>query len=132
LFADDELSEGQRNLPVEAVARVSFGGHQAGILEVRIAGALLPKLASNMLGVEEFPESSVALDAFGETANVICGNVLPLVAGPNAVFDLDAPEVVLGPGLDLHPVDDQAVRVTLGLESGRADLAFVYEQAASS
>ena len=85
-----------------------------------------------MLGIEEAPEHGVVLDAFGELTNVICGNVLPLVAGPEAVFDLDAPEVVSGSGASLEPLDSRATRLRMGLEGGRTDLAFLFAEEAGS
>ena len=132
LFADYELTEEQAGLPVDAVARVRFSGPRSGILEVRIAGGLLPQLASNMLGTEDAPEQTVVQDAFGEIANVICGNVLPKVAGPEAVFDLNAPQVTMGPGESLEPLEEEATLLSVGLEGGRTDLAFSFAEETES
>lgn len=131
LYADDELSEDQAALPVDGVARVEFTGPLTGTLEVRLAGNLLGDLAMNMLGADEVPEPSVVMDAFGEVANVICGNVLPLVAGPEGVFDLKAPEVCEGAGVDLAPLPGDVARMSMGLEGGRADLAFTIRSQAA-
>jgi CheY-specific phosphatase CheX len=131
LYADDELTEGQAALPVDAVAIVSFSGPLVGVLEVRIAGGLLPVLAGNMLGVEEAPEESVVMDAFGEVANVICGNVLPLVAGPQAVFDLGAPQVSGSQATIPGRQDGETASLSMGLEGGRADLDFVLREQAA-
>ena len=128
LFADEELTEGQESLRPDAVARVRFSGPMEGTLEVRLAGGLLPVLASNMLGNDEMPDNAVVLDAFGEVTNVICGNVLPLIGGPAAVFDLAAPEVVNGAGQGLEPLEDCAIRMSMGLEGGRADLALSFTE----
>lgn len=130
LYADDELSEAQAVLPVDAVARVGFTGPLAGVLEVRLAGDLLGELAGNMLGVDEPPEQAVAMDAFGEVANVICGNVLPLIAGPEAVFNLNAPEVSQGPRSLLEGKEGEVTRMSMGLEKGRADLAITIREQA--
>ncbi len=128
LFADPSLTEDQADLTTEAVARVRFSGPYEGTLEVRLAGGLLPVLATNMLGTHGTPEPDVAMDALGEVSNVICGNVLPLLAGAEAIFDLQAPEVTGGAEGAPPPLPEAAVEVSLGLEGGRADIALVYDE----
>lgn len=127
LFATSEPSESQAEAKVEAVARVAFTGPCEGTLEVRVAGGVLRVLASNMLGMEETTEHDVTLDALGEVANVICGNVVPAVSGRAAVFDLHAPEVVLGDGTGLSPIREPATRLSVGIDHGRADIALAIE-----
>ena len=83
---------------------------------------MLPGLAANMLGVDEAPGSAEQADALGELANVLCGNLLPAIAGEQHVFILEAP----GPGRDEgSPVattsltfDSGAVRASLYREGG--------------
>ena len=76
------------------VVSVRFRGRIRGRLELAIAPQLLPNIAMNMLGLDAPPPAQVQRDALGEIANVICGNVLPAVAGATTVLDLATPETV--------------------------------------
>ena len=76
----------------------------------------IPIIAANMLGEEDAPSKTLQYDALGEIANVICGNMLPGIAGSNDVFHVSAPK--MAESIDLPPVAE--VQVGLGL--GRADL----------
>lgn len=127
LFATGEPTESQAEAEVEAIARVGFTGPCEGILEVRVAGGVLPALVENMMGAE-VSDPHLTLDALGEVANVICGNVVPAVAGPEAVFDLHAPRVTRGAGAELPSLPESAARLSLGIDEGRADLALSFEQ----
>jgi hypothetical protein len=69
-----------------------------------------------VLGEEHAPSKSLQYDALGEIANVICGNMLPGIAGSKDVFHVSAPK--MAESIDLPPVAE--VQVGLGL--GRADL----------
>src|SRR5947209_6536696 len=75
-------------------ARVAFRGPFTGQVVVAVADAMLPSLAANMLGQDAPPPRWEQEDALGELANVVCGNVLPAVAGRERVFLLDAPTLV--------------------------------------
>ncbi len=129
LFATDELTASQAEAEVEAIARVGFTGPRNGILEVRVTADVLPVLVENMLG-SDFSDPQLTLDALGEVANVICGNVVPAVSGSDAVFDLRAPQATAGPGRDLPPLPEPTIRVSLGIEEGRADVALSFENQA--
>ncbi len=124
LFSDYELSEEQEAAPVRMVARVGFVGPLEGNLEVHLAGDVLSALAANMLGEEGMTNPAVIRDALGEVANVICGNVLPDVAGYQAVFDLAAP-VVDTNTTGWPELGAPAAQGSLGLERGRVDV-FLY------
>ena len=63
-----------------------------------------------------YPPKSLQYDALGEIANVICGNMLPCIAGSKEFFYVSAPKMV--ESIDLPPVAE--IQVGLGL--GRADL----------
>ena len=71
-------------------ASVAFHGPVQGTLVVSVSEAVLPDVIGNMLGDENLSDE-VLRDGLGELANVICGNVLPEIAGTDAVFALDAP-----------------------------------------
>ncbi len=111
-----EIDEDQRNAQVEAAVSVDFEGPFSGKLLMRVCGGLLPILAANMLGEEEAPPKSLQYDALGEIANVICGNVLPRIAGLKDFFHVSAPRMV--DSSDVPPVAE----VQVGLGEGRADL----------
>lgn len=123
LFADEEPNEDQFEATVDGVARVEFTGPREGVLEVRLAGGILRDLAINMLGTDDLTDDELALDALGEVANVICGNVVPEISGSEAIFDLRAPLVTAGDGDGLSPIPESATRLSVGIDGGRADLA---------
>jgi chemotaxis protein CheY-P-specific phosphatase CheC len=75
------------------VAAVSFSGPQSGILKVAVEKQLPAVLAANMTGADDQAPLEQHLDAFKEMANVICGNILPRIAGQEAVFDVHPPEI---------------------------------------
>jgi CheY-specific phosphatase CheX len=116
LLPTEEIDEQQSNARVEATVSIDFEGPFSGNLVVRICGGLLPVLAANMLGEEETPPESMQYDALGEIANVICGNMLPGIAGAKNVFHVNPPRMAEIP--DLPPVAE----VQVGLGTGRADL----------
>jgi len=73
--------------------RVAFSGPFAGELVVRVSAGVLPELTANMLGADEdsAPSTEQQEDALKELTNVICGNLLPVLAEPHAIFHVDAP-----------------------------------------
>ena len=110
------------DMPVAAEVAVAFTGPLCGRVVVRTYGGVLPVLAANLLGEDDEPPQRLQADALGEVANVICGNLLPAIGGPEAVFRLAAPsmgDTTAGGGEfpDL-PVAD----VSLDLECGRAQI----------
>jgi hypothetical protein len=76
-------------------ADVSFTGVFSGRLAVVMTEPALKELAANMLGIDnEEVEQNHLEDALKETANIICGNWLPVVGGDEAVFHIDAPRIL--------------------------------------
>jgi chemotaxis protein CheY-P-specific phosphatase CheC len=75
------------------VAEVCFSGPQSGTLKVAVEPQLPAVLATNMTGADDQAPPEQQLDAFKEMANVICGNILPRIAGQKAVFDVHPPEI---------------------------------------
>jgi CheY-specific phosphatase CheX len=77
-------------------ASVVFSGPFSGLVTIRISGAVLPELAANMLGMDD--EADVTLDqqhdALKETLNVICGNLLPAIAGQEPIFNMEMPRIL--------------------------------------
>ncbi|MBD3293491.1 MAG: hypothetical protein GF393_11245 [Armatimonadia bacterium] len=74
--------------------RVYFEGPVDGSLVLSMPREMLPELAANMLGLD--PDATTReqrADAARELCNVVCGNVLPAVAGPEPVFSVSPPEL---------------------------------------
>ena len=116
LLPTQEIDEQQLNAQVEAVVSVDFEGPFSGKLLLRVCGGLLPIIATNMLGEADVPSKNLQYDALGEIANVICGNMLPEIAGSDHIFHVSAPKIT--DDIDLPPVAE----VQVGLGIGRADL----------
>jgi chemotaxis protein CheY-P-specific phosphatase CheC len=110
LLADMEPPEDAR--PLYGM-RVAFRGPAVGTVEVWADEVLLEALLENMIGDDEPATLPVQLDALGEMANVICGNVLPSLEDPSAVFRLDSPTPTVGP-----PEAPTGPSVELGFEGG--------------
>lgn len=96
-------------------AAVVFEGPRNGWLELHVSASTLPPLTATMLGEDQAP-TIMQVDALGELTNVICGNLLPAVAGRDAVFRLAAPGPL--PHADTAP----AAVVLLQLDFGAAEL----------
>lgn len=76
-------------------SRVLFSGPFSGSLILKITSALALELTANMLGIEEdkiSPEQQY--DAIREALNVICGNLLPEIAGDQQIFNIHSPEIL--------------------------------------
>ncbi len=99
---------------------VAYSGPSDGALLVRAEPALAATLAGNMLAADAPPSAALQEDALGEIANVICGNVLPVVDAA-AVFRLERPRRVDGPA----PAETVRAAASLRFEGGRADVALV-------
>jgi CheY-specific phosphatase CheX len=106
----------------DGIVGVDFMGPLKGRLLVRLSDGALPAFAANMLGTDSAPDADRQRDAFGELANVICGNVLPRIAGDDSLFELSVPcgypsweEARDGAG-------GRVVHAALRIDSGRADV----------
>lgn len=115
---DTNLSDEQSEALVDVAVSVSFNGPLSGRLVLRASSDILPGIAENMLGADGKYPFAVQRDALGELANVICGNVLPMIGGAQAVFVLSAPHeyVTGGEPQRCTPV----ARSSIGIEKGRA------------
>lgn len=121
LFADADVSAAQWAAPEDGAMSVAFHGPYGGEVIVRLHGGLLPALAANMLGCDDVPSLAMQHDALAEVTNVVCGNLLPELAGSAELFVLAPPSLPVTP-----PSASSATAVAhLGLEQGRADI-FLY------
>ena len=118
ICADTKLSDEQSEAPVEVAMTVSFDGPLSGRLVLGATAGILPGIAENMLGANGTCSLSMQRDALGELANVMCGNLLPLIGGVKSVFKLSAPHAyVAGP----EPTGcTPAASASIGIEGGRA------------
>jgi len=81
-------------------AKVAFEGPFKGKLFMKTSKQVVDEITVNMLGIEEEEKisSDQRCDAFRETINVICGNVLPEIADKKAVFNIAPPEILTESG----------------------------------
>jgi CheY-specific phosphatase CheX len=119
ILPSSELQDSQKAAALEAAVGVSFTGPMEGRLVLAVYGGILPTVVANMLGDEEAFQVNSQHDALGELANVICGNVLPGIAGDRATFILGTPQLV--PAKSLVQTEElPTIEVNVGLDEGRA------------
>jgi len=121
-LGDDEAP--QQPPGPQTVASIHFRGPFSGTLFIAVPTTMLPELARNMLGLDQDPPRDKQLDAFKELLNVVCGNLLPELAGPQAIFDVSPPQ--LCPETTLPPTHHDTpptATATLDLDAGPARLA---------
>ena len=113
------------------VVSVRFSGPFSGTLFLGVSAGMLPELAANMLGVDEgddAPPLAKQQDALKELANMICGNILPRIAGVEAEFNVYAPQLTSGQPVPRDDGDSSPIAQTrMLLDSGVAELALVSE-----
>jgi len=120
LFEMPEMEDQNRSLPHDGTAMVTFTGPISGELHVASYGGLMQAMAADVLG-EETPTMEQQQDLLGEVSNVICGSVLPRIAGSGHVFRI-------GPPSFLHPSDarnhhsEPAARVNIPLSEGAVEI----------
>lgn len=98
--------------------RVDFDGPWGGSVLLRVDEAVLDAAAANMLGIAAAPDAPARRDALGELANVVCGNLLPVIAGRAAVFALQAPRWIGAAAAACAPADVR-VAVVVTVDEGR-------------
>lgn len=101
----------------QEVVRVDFSGPFGGGIELSLPSSALGELAVNMLGAEDGEELSLEQqrDALKELINVVCGNLLPVLAGHAEEFNLRPPYMV---GSESPAWNDPAGVGYLMLENG--------------
>ena len=120
MLPDTPPDDEQRSRKVAAIASIIFTGPASGILQVRACEGLLPHLTSAMLG-DDSANATLQLDALGEIANVICGQIFPSI-DPVAAFEQLPPTVRLLPDALDKSQACPAAAVQVGLENSRADI----------
>jgi chemotaxis protein CheY-P-specific phosphatase CheC len=112
-------------------ASISFVGPFSGRLVILASETILPDLVKNMLGLDAGEEVSLAQqhDALMELLSIVCGNVLPAVAGKKVMFNLDVPQILSPEEYDvLIKKQDPVSQVTLELETGQIDFILFLEE----
>ena len=117
-----ELDEQQASALPDVTVNVGFDGPFAGQLAINICGSLLPLLASNMLGEDGIPALEQQHDGLREIANVICGNMLPGIAGSKLVFHIRPARILEKKLADQLLRTIPVAEVSIGLNEGRAEL----------
>ena len=108
----------------KAITHVGFDGPCKGMLYLAVPQDMLPELASNMLGTEDMPSDGQQEDSLKELLNVVCGNLLPAVAGAEAVFNVSAPaQVESGEAPDEYNEKVPDATAAILLDCGQADLS---------
>ena len=76
-----------------ATVRVRFSGPLSGGMQLSLSQPVLSELAGNMLGADDGAALTTdeQHDALRELINVICGNLLPLIGGNSAEFNIQTP-----------------------------------------
>jgi CheY-specific phosphatase CheX len=128
LFVDASAPGGEVAADADGVAVVAFSGPLTGALLVQVSRRVLPALTATMLGTDATPDVDTQRDALGELANIMTGNVLPRLAGTQAVFTLAPPARYASwdEACRAHRAPD--AHVALAVEGGRADVAIGYVQ----
>ena len=129
MFPDQELTDEQKAAKLDVGVAVEFEGSSSGKLLLRVSSSILPEMAANMLGADESPPVEQQYDAAKEIANIICGNIVPAVCGPEGLYNLRAPKLVdAGDGAEIP--GEPAARAVVGMEDGRAEvLLYIYGEA---
>ncbi|MCP4578349.1 MAG: chemotaxis protein CheX [Deltaproteobacteria bacterium] len=97
MFGFPEEDENAGSGESMVVTAVGFQGPFSGRMIMAVTQQTVEELTANMLGLDE-GEGEISpddqADALKETVNVICGNLLPAIAGKDAVFDIHPPEIL--------------------------------------
>jgi CheY-specific phosphatase CheX len=116
----------------QVLLAVDFRGAGVGTLHLALPDRMVAPIAAAMLGADDELELSEQYDAVCELANIVCGNVLPLIAGERAVFDLSSPRVIATQNSAWEEgaaaraqvlLDDGPVCVSLSIELGEKGAA---------
>jgi len=123
--------EGEEGEPRDSMiaGSVSFTGPFSGTLVMAISNEVLQELAANMLGLDDGEETTEdhRSDALKETMNVICGNLLPAIAGDGVIFDIGVPGVLpadqeMKKGAGIPDALESSAKVNLDLDEGQCVL----------
>lgn len=121
LFPESDLTPEQAAKPLDVTVSVDYRGPFNGRLVLRASQCVMPAMAANMLGEEELGRTPLQRDALGELANVVCGNLLPIIGGAEAIFHLSAPRVHAEGDTLARDEEAPSARTQFGVEDGRIE-----------
>jgi CheY-specific phosphatase CheX len=103
------------SVPVDVSrVHVTFSGPSAGVLELTLPPALMAAVTISMLGDEGPHPRETQEQAVCELANITCGNLLPFIAGEEAIFNLGSPTFVV----NSTPLEDADASTAIRLDDG--------------
>lgn len=107
-------------------AAVDFNGAAEGRMVIHPSEELLTAIAANMLGTEN-PNEEEKSGALCEIANIICGNIVPLFAGDNAICYVEPPTIIEENTVGLKDKEDmETERVQIYLDEGIVEILVYY------
>ncbi len=106
---------------------VRFSGFTDGGFYIKLPDSALPVLAQNILAEDDIPIEQ-QLDALKEVANVICGNILPQLAGKDKQYRLSAPEIVDDFISDYSGSEYERVKVKIPFDEGLVNVYWHYNK----
>ncbi len=118
VFPEAEMTMEQANAEAEIAIETDFYGPFEGKVILQICGGLVEAISTNMLASDAPPAPHLQQDAMRELTNVVCGNLLPLIAGSKEVFHLKPPRILELNGFSL---DGRIAETHIGIDQGRAD-----------
>ena len=103
-----------------ATVRVRFSGPLCGGMQLSLSRSVLAELAGNMLGVDDGSAlpADEQHDALRELINVICGNLLPMIGGGTAEFNIQTPFIPAAGASAVGEFGPVAAVSNLSVESG--------------
>ena len=103
-----------------ATVRVRFSGPLCGGMQLSLSRSVLAELAGNMLGADDGSALSAdeQNDALRELINVICGNLLPMIGGGTAEFNIQTPFIPAAGASAAGELAPVAAVSNLSVESG--------------
>jgi len=124
MYLEPELEDAQKNLPLEAAALVRFKGNYSGKLIIESRGGLFSAIAASMLSNNR-PSSQQKKDAFGEIANIICGNLVPFLGRRKELgYKIESPVLLNKKELLKEKKGKPLAEVILNFNQGRVDIKF--------
>lgn len=126
LCPSPDVGREQRLQPLVGGASVTFDGPIRGELVLSVTDEVLTAAVTNMLAADDAPVITLQQDAVCELANVICGSLLPEVAGRRAIFRLGVPRWH-GAGethsASLAAFGEPITEILMGLDEGRVEVS---------
>ncbi|MBI5418220.1 chemotaxis protein CheX [Candidatus Poribacteria bacterium] len=74
------------------------------------------------------PTENQKLDALGEIANMICGNLLPKIISPQEIFYLDSPKKINGKKIFHKKQTIANVNIDIGFENGFVNVNLFFDK----